>query len=103
MSESKTTAMSQLIGYDDAMQPVVVTIAPHETKEGPLHVGVRIQQWGSYFYLEPKVCWMDGTDQALDCDDISDCDFAGVRLTAAMAVADMLTDSVTKNRVFSPN
>lgn len=98
----KFDPMSHLLGYDDAMQPIVVTIASSETDTKPLHVGVRIQQWGSYFHLEPKVCWMEGMDEAVACDEM-DYDFHAVRLTAAVAVADMLTDNVTKDRAFHPN
>ena len=94
--------MEQLLGFDDAMQPIIVTITSSETDTRPLHVGVRIRQWGTYFHLEPKVCWMEGTEDVVACDEM-DYDFHAVRLTAAVAVADMLTNNVTKNRAFHPN
>jgi len=94
--------MEQLLGYEDAMQPVVVTISSGDDDKKPLHVGVRIRQWGSYFHLEPKVCWVEGTDEMVACDEM-DYDFHAVRLTAAVAVADMLVDNMTKNRMFYPN
>jgi len=94
--------MKQLLGYDDTMQPIIVTITSGDADTKPLHVGVRIRQWGTYFHLEPKVCWLEGTEDVVACDEM-DYDFCAVRLTAAVAVADMLTNNVTKDRAFYPN
>ena len=99
MSEAKESPSRELLDYEDAIRPVIVTISyvdEQPNDEGKVHIGFRIRQWGNYFHIEPSVCWMERTGRRFDCDEIEPQDLVRAHGTARTAIADILGECVQK-------
>lgn len=99
MSVASESPQRELLDFDDPIQPVIVTISYEDEQpddEGRVHIGFRIRQWGSYFHIEPSLCWMERTGRRFEIEEMEPGDIVRARSTACCAVADMLSDYARK-------
>lgn len=103
MTAANESPTRELLDYDDSIQPVIVTISYEDEQpddEGRVHIGFRIRQWGSYFHIEPKLCWMERSGRRFEVTEMEPQNMVRARTTACCAVADMLSDARQRDKRF---
>jgi len=82
--------------------PIIVTIEGDDSAS-TAKIGFFALNWGEHFHIVPKMCWWAETNAEFDSSEVPANDMYMARVTAAHAVAELISEHILEDESYKPD